>query len=154
MRGILQHLAESDLQGFGVVFARFRKNVHAMLQCTLEITRTIRAPNAITSIIRAGGGAGHITDSETDFGRAIRVDGVFIDVFAGITKPECRLGHGPLAFARETSIETVIEGDGVLEERVEIESDGGLSEGVDAAGIPEGAVLSRDELKEDDEQTE
>lgn len=125
-----------------------------MLQCTLEITRTIRAPNAITSIVRPGGGAGHVTDPETDFGSAIRVDGISVDVFTGIAEPECGLGHRPFAFARETAIETVIEGDGIVKERVKVESDGGLSERVDAAGIPEGAVLSRDELKENDQKTE
>lgn len=123
-----------------------------MLQCTFEIPGTIRSPNTITSVVRTRRRAGHIADPETDLRSAVCVDGILIDVLIGVSQPKSGFGHGPFALSRGTGVETIVERDGVREERVQIESDGGLGEGIDTSGIPEGAVLSGDELEENGEE--
>lgn len=110
--------------------------------------RALSAPNPIAATIPTRRHTRQITHTHRHLRSPIIIDRVLVDMVILIPQPERGLGHGSLAFAGDACIETVVEVDWVCEERLEVEADGCLGEGVDAAVIPEGAELGRAALQQ------
>lgn len=121
---------------------------HGVLQGTLDIARASATPDTIASIVAPRRSTGQIPHAHRNLRGLIVIDRVLVDMTILISQPEPNLGHGPFALARDTSVESVVEGDGVGEQRLEVEGHGGLGERVDAAVIPERAELSSATLQQ------
>lgn len=121
---------------------------HGVLQGTLDIVRASATPDTIASIVAPRRGTGQIPHAHRYLRGLIVLDRLLVDMTILIPQPEPDLGHGTFTLARNTSVESVVEGDGAGEQRLEVEAHGGLGERVDAAVVPERAELSSATLQQ------